>query len=1033
MGSKWMATAMLTWLLAADSVHGLPRPDGTATDILKLSATQPETAFKTQYPPKNERLAIAPDRPVAPPASEGSEFDIGSYLSGLEDFLDLDSSSDSVAAEQPDSSSAASAISTSTAVPVAPLETSSPDSEPGTTTEPATTSVEPVAPVGPVSTSLEPVEQVTTPAESATTPVESTTSPTESTTSPAESTASPTELTTSPAESTDSPTESITSPAESTTSPTESTASPTESITSPAESTASPTESITSPAESTTSPRESTTTPVESTPTPLEPTSSSATDLPTAGATAGQPHSMNSQDIFQPVATNAPPANIKARHDHPVQNQHANTTAPIETNKFYAGLFLGSQTNASFTQPYSIAWSRGAGTLKSWGMSVSHLEENLLAFGPKNDKIPGEPVEYYINPVGLQHIILSATELDESSTMSVDDPKAFSAHAVLRRSGGSVQEIRFPVVQGMGYVTGVYTDLQPVIESGVFFRQVVNAGSPKPGIYKYVATLEDDTIWILYVASNDGKDPEMKLVSKTALRGPHGFSGSIQVAKNPASKSGEKFFDNSAGVYAIAGQVKGSVTGDVGTYSLSWTKAGTHADASPLIMFALPHHVDSFDGNTAGRKTDIHLRTTTKGNATAVIGETWTMTEPNLPIDMGFAPWTTAEGSVNTLSPDVQDAILKIAPTELEQDIEEQSNLNSMYYSGKALSKFATLIYTVNQLGNNVGMGIKAFHDLKTSYARFTKNQQQYPLAYDSVWKGVVSTAGYDGDLNQDFGNTAYNDHHFHYGYFIHAAAIIGALDSDWLEDNKNYVNMLVRDAGNSIENDAYFPFSRGFDWYNGHSWAKGLFESFDGKDQESTSEDTMFAYAIKMWGQTTGDTSMEARGNMMLGILRRSLDSYFLMQDNNQNQPANFVGNRVTGIVSTSNLYCCISSTILTSFQLFENKVDHTTYFGNNPEFIQGIHMLPLLPHSPYTRQKEFVRQEWESYFSADAFSPAANVDGGWRGVLYANLALIDPQAAWDFFAADDFDYNFIDGGATRTWYMAFAAGLGGGSLSSV
>lgn len=65
MGSKWMATAMLTWLLATDSVHGLPKPDGTAAEILELSATQPETAFKTQYPPKNERLAIAPDQPVS--------------------------------------------------------------------------------------------------------------------------------------------------------------------------------------------------------------------------------------------------------------------------------------------------------------------------------------------------------------------------------------------------------------------------------------------------------------------------------------------------------------------------------------------------------------------------------------------------------------------------------------------------------------------------------------------------------------------------------------------------------------------------------------------------------------------------------------------------------------------------------------------------------------------------------------------------------------------------------------------------------
>ena len=532
-------------------------------------------------------------------------------------------------------------------------------------------------------------------------------------------------------------------------------------------------------------------------------------------------------------------------------------------------------------------------------MSVSHMEPSLLAFGPKNQKLPGEPVEYYINPVGLQHMILSATELDESSVLSVEEPKGFSAQAVLKRSGGSSQSITYPVVQGMGYVTGVYNDLQPLIESGVFFRKVVNAGSPKVGIFKYQVSLEDNTSWLLYVTPADGKDPDLNLVSKTSLQGAHGFSGTIQVAKNPAGIPGEKFYDNSAGVYPVGGQIDGSVTGQSGTYRLSWTKAGNHTEGTPLLMFALPHHVQSFDRSTAGRATNIQLRSTTKGNATAVIGESWTMNEPALPVDMGFAPWSSDRGNVANLSVNAQQAIAKVAPTELQQDMDAQTDLNSMYYSGKALSKFATLIYTVSQLGNNPEAAKDALERLKKSFARFVQNQQQFPLAYDTVWKGAVSTAGYGGDLNSDFGNTAYNDHHFHYGYFIQAAAIIGALDPSWLPANKDWVNMLVRDAGNSVENDPYFPFSRGFDWYNGHSWAKGLFESFDGKDEESTSEDTMFAYAVKMWGQTIGDASMEARGNMMLGIMRRSLDNYFLMRSNNTNQPANFIGNKVTGIVS--------------------------------------------------------------------------------------------------------------------------------------
>lgn len=69
---------------------------------------------------------------------------------------------------------------------------------------------------------------------------------------------------------------------------------------------------------------------------------------------------------------------------------------------------------------------------------------------------------------------------------------------------------------------------------------------------------------------------------------------------------------------------------------------------------------------------------------------------------------------------------------------------------------------------------------------------------------------------------------------------------------------------------------------------------------------------------------------------------------------------------------------------------------------------------------------------FAENASTPASKVDGGWRGVLYANLALIDPKASWDFFAQPNFNYSWIDGGATRTWYLAFAAGesLGGVGL---
>ena len=59
---------------------------------------------------------------------------------------------------------------------------------------------------------------------------------------------------------------------------------------------------------------------------------------------------------------------------------------------------------------------------------------------------------------------------------------------------------------------------------------------------------------------------------------------------------------------------------------------------------------------------------------------------------------------------------------------------------------------------------------------------------------------------------------------------MIGHLDPSWIPINKPFVNTLVRDISNPSSKDKLFPVWRSFDWYHGHSWAHGLFESLDGK-----------------------------------------------------------------------------------------------------------------------------------------------------------------------------------------------------------
>lgn len=87
---------------------------------------------------------------------------------------------------------------------------------------------------------------------------------------------------------------------------------------------------------------------------------------------------------------------------------------------------------------------------------------------------------------------------------------------------------------------------------------------------------------------------------------------------------------------------------------------------------------------------------------------------------------------------------------------------------------------------------------------------------------------------------------------------------------------------------------------------------------------------------------------------------------------------------------------------------------------------MLPLNPSTALTRKPKFIAEEWEAYFNSTSAYPASSI-GGWRGVLYGNLACIDPQQSWDFFAQENFDGLWLDGGASRTWYLAFAAAIGG------
>ncbi|KAF4463067.1 glucan 13-beta-glucosidase [Fusarium albosuccineum] len=712
----------------------------------------------------------------------------------------------------------------------------------------------------------------------------------------------------------------------------------------------------------------------------------------------------DSNNIFaNPIGTSAPPTMFERKATHPVAKLGITQSGVLQTNKFYSNFYLGDQTNPVYTYPYSLAWAAGAGAAASYGMAISHIEASQRVYGPVQDN---NAVEYYVNPVGIQSMIISAKELGSKTVLTTDSLGPHYVRAMLSKDSSSAPAITFPIAQGSVFTTAYFGGSTPWIQTGVYFRSMTRvAKDPKTNVRKFNFVLEDGTTWRLYAYKTKGDPLDLTVTNNGLASSSKPFYGFIQIAKDPKSSKSEAVLDNGCGIYATGMTVSGTAAGSTGTYTFTWTKAG-HATGG-LWMFALPHHVSSFDSKTTTNVRDYKLQTLTKGVSTAVGGTTWTMVEASMPVNMGFAPWDPTQGSKG-LSTAAKNVIKPIAQLEVSQDMDAQSNLDSMYFSGKALAKFGSIVYVINNLLGDTSLGQAGLIKLKQAFARFGSNKQNYPLVYDKTWGGLVSSASYvTGDKGSDFGNTYYNDHHFHYGYHILAAAYIGSMDSTWLAANKAYVNSLIRDFANPTSKDKYYPLWRSFDWYHGHSWAHGLTAMWDGKtrqDQESSSEDIMAVYATKMWGQVIQDTSLVARANLQLSVMARAMQQYYYYTTDNVAQPSNFIGNKVAGI-------------------LFENKIHHTTWFSPNIEAIQGIHMIPILPPSNLARTNAFVLQEWNTYFSNGRVD---KINNEWRGIIYANYATIQPKKAWDFFTQSNFNTSWIDGGASRTWYLAYAGALG-------
>jgi endo-1,3(4)-beta-glucanase len=292
------------------------------------------------------------------------------------------------------------------------------------------------------------------------------------------------------------------------------------------------------------------------------------------------------------------------------------------------------------------------------------------------------------------------------------------------------------------------------------------------------------------------------------------------------------------------------------------------------------------------------------------------------------------------------------------------------YFGGKQLAKLARLAVIADELADtSTAATLRA--RLRPLVAAWLDGTNGNPFVYDTTWGGVVTTNGL-ANPSAEFGEGHYNDHHFHYGYFLYAAAALARADPSFATSHRQGLLALVRDIANPSPTDPRFPRFRHMDFFRGHSWAAGLSEMGDGQDQESTSEAVNAWYGLRLLGLATSDTRMSELGRVLLALEVDSARTYWQIPTASTIYADPFKPNMCVGI-------------------LFETKAAFATYFAAGPQYVYGIQMLPYTPASEELVSPTWVADAWPKMQSA-----AASATDGWKGFLYMAHATTAREAAW-------------------------------------
>ncbi len=297
------------------------------------------------------------------------------------------------------------------------------------------------------------------------------------------------------------------------------------------------------------------------------------------------------------------------------------------------------------------------------------------------------------------------------------------------------------------------------------------------------------------------------------------------------------------------------------------------------------------------------------------------------------------------------------------------------YWTGKGLGRAARIAEIADQVGDagTRSAALGAIRSTLTDWFSASPGKSAQLFYYDKNWGTLI---GYPASYGSD---SELNDHHFHYGYFIAAAATLARFDPAWASTGQygGMVDLLIRDANNYDRTDSRFPFLRDFDIFAGHDWASGHAAFAAGNNQESSSEGMNFANALIQWGQATGNTAVRDAGIFIYTTQAQAISQYWFDVDGTT-FPAGWQHSAVGMVWGDGGSYA--------------------TWFSSDPEKIQGINMLPVTGGHLYLGyHPEYVKKNYQEIVASSTGAPHE-----WQDVIWSFLATGDPDAALALYRAN-------------------------------